>query len=145
MTAKARSAGRCGNRTSRIDKDFGKTFLTTANGATPYYAAENTETQYEFVRNASKVTANRYFSLVSTFGGARGYRKQLNLNQFFTTVSHIPDYIAEKSKATIYTQNGGKNGNELSVYADEVATLLKAEKENVVKNWESWKASAGLK
>ena len=125
--------------------DFGKTFLRTANGATPYYAAENTATEYEFVRSASKVTANKYFSLISTFGGARGYRKQLNLQSFFSTVSHLPDYISEKSKASIYTQDGKKNDNTLEVYSTAAAALAKEEVDNLVKNWSKYQESAGSK
>ncbi len=125
--------------------DFGRTFLATANGSSPYYAAENTSSDYKFVRNASKVTANKYFSLISTFGGARGYRDQLNLQSFFTTVSHLPDYIAEKSPATIYTVDGGKNGSDPSVYETAAIALMNSEANNIVSNWDRYKETAGLK
>ena len=124
--------------------DFGETFLRTANGSTPYYAAENTSSPYKFVQNASKITANRYFSLVSNFGGVRGYRKQLNLTGFFTTVSHVPSEISTKSKASIYTEAGGKNGNTVQVYRDAAATMINGEVNNLNTNWSKYKEAAGL-
>ena len=125
--------------------DFGRTFTATANGTSPYFAQENTTSEYVFVRNASKVPANQYFSLISTFGGARGYRKQLNINAFFTTASHLPDYISEKSKASIYNIDGTKNGKTPEVYETAATNFLNDEVANIVKNWEQYKASAGLK
>ena len=124
--------------------DFGKTFLNVANGSTPYYAAENTTSQYAFVKNASKVTANRYFSLISTFGAVRGYRKQLNILPFFTTVSHLPDHISEKSQATLYTVDCKKNGNTKEVYATAAEALMKSEVANLVDNWDLYRKNAGL-
>lgn len=126
--------------------DFGKTFLKSANGSTPYYAAENSETEYQFVKSASKVTANRYFSFVSTFGGARGYRQQLNIQPFFTSVSHIPDHIAEKSKASLYTKECTlQAGVTVAVYEDAAKELQSGEVSNIKKNWDKYLQSAGLK
>ena len=125
--------------------DFGETFNRVANGSSPYCAMENTTSDYKFVKNASKIASNKYFSLVSTFGGVRGYRKQLNISQFFTTVSHVPDHISSKSTATIYTEMGGKNGNNISVYRAAATQLINEEVANLVKNWEQYKNSAGLK
>ena len=125
--------------------DFGETFIRTANGTSPYYAMENTTSPYAFVRNASKIPANKYFSLVSTFGGIRGYRKQLNITSFFTTVPHIPDYISSKSTATIYTEMGGKNGETTEVYKVAAANLVNEEVANLQKNWSKYKEAAGLK
>ncbi len=126
--------------------DFGKTFLRTANGSSPYYASENTESEYKFVRNASKIPANRYFSLVSNYGGPRGYRKQLALTSFFTTVGHIPETITSKSKATIYTEEGAKlPGVTTAVYRDAAQEMINGEISNLEKNWESYKETAGLK
>ncbi len=124
--------------------DFGKTFNNTANGTSPYYAMENTTSQYAFVRNASKIPTNKYFSLISLFTGARGYRKQLNMNGLFTTQSHLPDYISSTSKASIYTIDGGHNGSDASVYTTAAQNFLSAEYTNVTKNWADKKASAGL-
>jgi len=125
--------------------DFGQTFNRVAHGNTPYYSIENTTSEYAFVRNASKITANKYFSLISLFNGTRGYRKQLNMTQFFTTKGHIPDYISSESTATIYTPAGGKNGNGAEVYANAAKEFIKNEVANIVKNWDSYKAAAGLK
>ncbi len=125
--------------------DFGETFIKSANGSTPYYAAENTTSDYAFVRSASKISANRYFSLISTFGGIRGYRKQLNLASFFTTVPHVPDYITSKSTATVYTLEGGKNGNSVSVYRTAAQNMINEEINNLAKNWDKYKEAAGLK
>ena len=124
--------------------DFGETFNRVANGTSPYCAIENTTSEYAFVRNASKIPTNKYFSLISTFNGVRGYRKQLNLTSFFTTVSHIPDYISSKSTATIYTENGGMNGASVDVYKTAANSLINEEVANLVKNWASWKTAAGL-
>lgn len=125
--------------------DYGETFNRTANGTSPYAAQENTTSEYEFVRNASKLPANKYFSLVSLSTGARGYRKQLNLTGMFSTQSHVPDYISANSSASIYSEECTHNGNSLSVYTDAAEKFLKAEKENILKNWERYKETAGIK
>lgn len=123
--------------------DFGKTFQEKANASTPYYAAENTTSQYAFVRNASKIPVNRYFSLISLAEGAKGYRKQLNLHSFFTTESHVPDYIASESTASIYDDNG-YNGHSVEVYKTAAEQFIQAEITNLSQNWDSYKESAGL-
>lgn len=124
--------------------DFGETFSRVANGTSPYYAKENTTSKYEFVRNASKIPANKYFSLVSLSTGAKAYRKQLTLNGLFTTQGHIPDYIASKSTASIYTDEGAKNGKGLEVYTTAAQNFINEEITNLTKNWSSYKALAGL-
>ena len=124
--------------------DFGETFNRVANGTSPYCAIENTTSEYAFVRNASKIPANKYFSLVSTFNGVRGYRKQLGLTSFYSTISHLPDHISSKSTATIYTVEGGKNGASIDVYKTAAASVINDEIASLNKNWISIKASAGL-
>ena len=124
--------------------DFGKTFQEKANASTPYYAAENMTSQYAFVRNASRIPANRYFSLISLAEGAKGYRKQLNLHSFFTTESHVPDYIASESTASIYDDYGGYNGHSVEVYKTAAEQFIQAEITNLSQNWDSYKESAGL-
>ncbi|MBQ8394716.1 MAG: hypothetical protein IJX49_04005 [Clostridia bacterium] len=124
--------------------DFGKTFNNTANGATPYYAQENTTSEYKFVRNASKIPANKYFSLVSLAKGAEGYREQLNLQGLFTIQGHIPDYISSESTASIFNEKGELNGKDKSVYETAAKSLLQEEIKNLTNNWETYKKSAGL-
>ena len=127
--------------------DFGKTFSRAANGTTPYYAMENTTSPYAFVRNASKIPTNKYFSLVSRFGSLKGYRGEIGgaLLGLFTTKDHIPDYITSESTASMYTQAGERNGLTESVYTTAAQKFLANEKVNVVKNWEDYKEAAGLK
>ena len=126
--------------------DYAETFNVQGNGATPYCALENTTSEYKFVRNASKVTANKYFSFVSTFGGARGYRNQINFQQFFTTSSHLPFDIASNSRASVYTMNGTKKEDaNPEVYADAAKEFQSNEVANIIKNWDGWLESAGLK
>lgn len=125
--------------------DYAETFIVQGNGTTPYHAIENTTSEYKFVRNASKIFANRYFSFVSTFGGARGYRNKVNFQQFFTTSSHLPNTIANTSKASIYTLEGTKNGNSLDVYYQAAKTFQNEEVANIKKNWDNWLENAGLK
>ena len=124
--------------------DFGTTFNNLANGTSPYNAQVNTTSKYDFVKNASKIPANNYFSLVSLSTGARAYRKQLNLNGLFTTQSHIPDYISSTSKASIYTEDGQLNGSDVSVYTTAAQNFLASEIETITTNWGNYKASAGL-
>ena len=124
--------------------DYGETFIRTANGTSPYCALENEQSEYAFVRNASKIPANKYFSLVSLSTGARGYRKQLNLAQMFTTQSHVPDYISANSTASIYSEDCTHNGSTTAVYTEAAEKFMKAEKENILKNWNRYKEMAGL-
>ena len=118
--------------------DYGATFSRTANGTSPYCAVENTTSQYAFVRNASKIPANRYYSQVSTFGGLKGKRATTTLTNIFTTESHIPDYVASANKASIYTDKGTKNGKTIAVYKDAAKAFLVNEKGNVIKNWSTY-------
>ena len=126
--------------------DFGETFSRTANGTSPYCAKENTTSQYKFVRNASKIPSNQYFSLVSQFGSVQGYRGKIGgkLLNMFTTKTHIPDYICADSQASIYTENGTRNGLTESVYQEAAAKFLSDEKANVIKNWKDYLKNAGL-
>ena len=124
--------------------DYGETFTRVANGTSPYYAQVNTLTEYDFVYHASLIPANQYFSLVSLSGGARGYRKELNLLQMFSTVSHLPDYISSTSRDSIYDERGGyKKDYDLGVYATAAQKLIAGELANVKKNWASLKENAG--
>ena len=118
--------------------DSGATFSRTANGTSPYCAVENTTSQYTFVKNASKIPVNRYYSQVSTFGGLKGYRAKSTLTSIFTTEGHIPDYIVSESTASIYTDEGTRNGNTIAVYEEAAKTFLAAEKANVISNWNSY-------
>jgi ABC-type glycerol-3-phosphate transport system substrate-binding protein len=126
--------------------DFGETFSRVANGTSPYCAKVNTTSPYTFVRNASKIPANRYFSLVSQFGSLKGYRGQIggSLLGLFTTESHIPDYITAESTASMYTAEGKRNGLTESVYQEAAEKFLSDEKANVIKNWEDYLSAAGL-
>ena len=127
--------------------DFGETFSRTANGTSPYCAKVNTTSPYAFVRNASKIPANQYFSLVSQFGSLKGYRGQIggSLLGLFTTQSHIPDYITSTAgSASIYTELGGRNGASESVYTVAAEKFLAEEKANVIKNWKDYLKAAGL-
>ena len=127
--------------------DFGTTFNNVANGTSPYCAQENTTSEYKFVRNASKIPTNNYFSLISLSTGARAYRKALNRNSaFITDGGNLPAYIAEKSRASIYTEDGQKkaDANE-SVYATAAQTFLTNELNDLRKNWQNYKDSAGIK
>lgn len=118
--------------------DYGKTFSNTANGTSPYCAVENTTSQYDFVKNASKIPANRYYSQVSTFGGLKGYRGKTTLTNIFTTEPHIPDYVAAESTASIYTADGTRNGDSIDVYKAAAKNFLANEKANVIKNWNDY-------
>ena len=126
--------------------DFGETFSRVANGTSPYFAKENTTSQYAFVRNASKIPANQYFSLVSQFGRLKGYRGEIGggLLSMFTLKSHIPDYITSESTATMYTESGTRNGSLDSVYTAAAQKFLTEEKANVMKNWSDYLKAAGL-
>ena len=128
--------------------DFGETFSRVANGTSPYCAKVNTTSPYKFVRNASKIPANQYFSLVSRFGSLKGYRGQIsmggNLLGLFTTEDHIPDYISAESTASMYTELGTRNGSTESVYTTAAEKFLAEEKANVIKNWQEYLSSAGL-
>ncbi len=132
--------------------DYGETFSRAANGTSPYCAKENTTSAYKFVKSASKIPANQYYSQISTFGGLKGYRGQIGgaLVQMFTTESHIPDHVTAESTATIYNnlpdEDSGsmKNGNDDSVYATAATNFLAAEKANVKSNWAKYLEIAGL-
>ena len=127
--------------------NYGETFSRTANGTSPYCAVENTTSKYTFVKNASKIPANRYYAQVSNFGGLKGYRGQIGgaLANMLTTKGHIPDYVVSESTVSIYTADGKKNGLTDVVYADAAKAFLQNEKANVKSNWDNYLKSAGLK
>ena len=126
--------------------DFGETFNRTANGTSPYFAQVNTTSPYLFVRNASKIPANNYFSLISLFTGARGYRGQLNRNSMFVLDGgNLCSYIAERSMVSIYNWDGGKRVDaDESVYEKAAQNFLTSELTELKKNWQNYKDSAGL-
>ena len=126
--------------------DFGETFSRTANGTSPYCAKENTTSPYKFVRNASKIPCNQYFSLVSQFAKVKGYRGEIGgkLLEMYTTRSHIPDYINAESTATMYTEDGTRNGKSESVYTEAAEKFLANEKANVINKWKDYLKNAGL-
>ena len=116
--------------------DFGKTFSVLGNGSTPYYAQINTTSGYKFVENASKVVANKYYSLISAF--STGYRKEiLKTNNIFISAgkTHLPSYIASNSSASIYSRTGGKKGNGVDVYYTAAKSLQTTEHTFVKNNW----------
>ena len=127
--------------------NYGETFSRTANGTSPYCAVENTTSKYTFVKNASKIPANRYYAQVSNFGGLKGYRGQIGgaLANMLTTKGHIPDYVVSESTVSIYTADGKKNGLTDVVYAEAAKAFLENEKANVKSNWDNYLKSAGLK
>ena len=127
--------------------NYGETFSRTANGTSPYCAVENTTSKYTFVKNASKIPANRYYAQVSNFGGLKGYRGLIGgaLANMLTTKGHIPDYVVSESTVSIYTADGKKNGLTDVVYADAAKAFLEKEKANVKSNWDNYLKSAGLK
>ena len=127
--------------------NYGETFSRTANGTSPYCAVENTTSKYTFVKNASKIPANRYYAQVSNFGGLKGYRGLIGgaLANMLTTKGHIPDYVVSESTVSIYTADGKKNGLTDVVYADAAKAFLENEKANVKSNWDNYLKTAGLK
>jgi hypothetical protein len=64
---------------------------------------------------------------------------------FITDGGNLPSYITEKSRVSIYTEAGGKNGNNASVYETAAQNFLTSELNDVKKNWENYKQIAGLK
>ena len=54
-------------------------------------------------------------------------------------------YISEKSRVSIYTEDGKKKADaDVSVYAAAAQTFLTNELNDVKKNWQNYKDSAGL-
>ena len=123
-------------------EDFAVTFSNLANATTPYTSTENTTTRYKFVNQASKIAVNDYVSLISH--RAKGFRKELDyLSNIFVTVSHIPSKISTSEIESIWNDEGGKSGKDISVYEKAAKAMQKAEYDNAKANWSKWLSSAG--
>ncbi len=126
--------------------DFAEIFSDLANATTPYTDKENTTTKYKFVNQSSKISTNRYKSLISH--RATGFRKVMDLTSPFLVKSHIPAYIASlegSSIVSIYNDNGTKTNKPVSIYTDAAKALQKEEYDNAYNNWSDWLETAGIK
>ncbi len=125
--------------------DFAAIFSEYANATTPYTDKANETTQYKFVEQASKIAVNRYMSSIALKG--RGFRKTLGLSSFFTTVSHLPAYIATLSESKIvsmYNADGTKKPNiTADIYVDAARALQTSERNSLQSRWEKLVASKG--
>ncbi len=124
--------------------DFATVFSEHANATTPYTDKANETTKYQFVKQSSQISTNRYKSLISH--KSSGFRQELGLSAIFTTVSHIPSKIAtlpEANIVSIYDFAGGYNGKAVSVYAEAAAALQKADYDSIKSRWENLVKSKG--
>ncbi len=124
--------------------DFAEVFSEHANATTPYTDKANETTKYKFVKQSSQISTNRYKSLISH--KAVGFRQELGLSAILTTVSHLPASIATAKQAdivSIYNFEGGKNGKDVSVYADAAKKLQQAEVSSLTNRWPNLIKNAG--
>ena len=88
--------------------DFARTFMETANASSPYTQSVKVETPYDFVREAQRVTANRYFRAVNS--RIQGLRYEvLRTDSIMPAVSENNQLIRDMCDNTIDYRTAAEN------------------------------------
>ena len=119
--------------------DFAPIYAQTTNGTSPYTDAVNTNTDYKFVEEASRVAVNQYAKLITSY--PRGLRRELGLMTMFISTRHIPMEIASR-RISMFNSQGQIDGDKTrAAYAEAANTLWGEEKADINKNWANWIAN----
>ena len=123
--------------------DFAETFSKYANVNSPYATTENTTSQYEFVRAASKFSLNKYAKMFVSVN-ATGLRKNLGLAQMLpqSGMNLVSDVRA--GSVTMYDGAGHRiEGVTSSVYVQPANALMVSNYNYAKDNWSTWIKKAG--
>ena len=131
--------------------DFAQTWYETANSA-PLYSRniDLSKASTQFVREAVKITLNKYQTGITGSRSVNGLRNDLGLRSIFTHTSHIPSTIATGAIISMFDGKGkiGKDakGNPLTVqvYRNAAKAMQEKEYKNAKKNWADYFKNAGL-
>ena len=130
--------------------DFAQTWFDTANSA-PMYSRDIdlSSVESEFVREATKISLNKYRTGINGPRSVSGLRKELGLRSIFTSTGHIPSTVAG-AQVSMFDGYGkiGKDANgqplTLDVYRKAAKEMQKTEYNNAKKNWASYFTNNGL-
>lgn len=131
--------------------DFAQTWYETANSA-PLYSRnlDLSKASTEFVREAVKISLNKYQTGITGPRSVNGLRKDLGLESIFTHTAHIPSTIATGAITSMFDGRGkvakDAKGNNLTVqvYRDAAKKMQKAEYDNAKQFWKDYYKNAGL-
>ena len=118
--------------------DFAATFSKYANVNSPYATAENTTSQYEFVRAASKIALNKY-AKIFVDANCLGLRRKLSLTQMLPQSGMNLVSDIRSASATMYDGAGHRlTGVTDSVYVTPANTLMMNNYNYAKDNWATW-------
>jgi hypothetical protein len=131
-------------------EDFAQMWYETANSA-PVYSRnlDLSKASTQFVREAVKISLNKYQTGITGPRSVNGLRKDLGLHSIFPNTSHIPSTIS----GTILSMFDGKGnigkdakGNPLTVqvYRDAAKKMQGTEYKKVKEGWKDYYKNAGI-
>ena len=122
--------------------DFAETFAQSANATTPYRKLVNEYSQYDYVKNASKIFVNDNQKVIQwQLNDIKGYRNTIGLGMF-TTTSNLPVMIAGSANLPTMYSEGKRTENTAQCYKDSATAFLQSEYDNLKKNWSYWAEKA---
>ncbi|MBO5479929.1 MAG: carbohydrate ABC transporter substrate-binding protein [Clostridia bacterium] len=132
-------------------EDFAQTWYETANSA-PVYSRnlDLSKASTTFVREAVKISLNKYQVGITGPRNVNGLRESLGLRAIFTHTAHIPSTISTGAIVSMFDGKGniGKDakGNALTVqvYRDAAKKMQETEYNNAKKYWKDYYKNAGL-
>lgn len=118
--------------------DFSKTFASLSNVNSPYTREANTESQYEFVRSASKITFNKYaFMLPDT--NWSGLRKKIRVNYDLPKHLNIASDMLQEKLTIYYSKNGASEKvGTWQTYKDAAERFMNDNYEYSKSQWATW-------
>lgn len=123
--------------------DFAQTFAAQANSATPYASSSNVESSYEFVRQASAITANKYVRPV--VDRLVGLRKSCNIYQMLPSISHLPSHIYPQAVSKYNGMGGIKDNVDDEIYVNKATETQNLVVKFVDERWDDYLKVAGIK
>ncbi len=120
--------------------DFAQTWLDCAMSTTAYATdMDLSNVPYQFVKDAAKISVNKYASTLAAGRDASGLRKELGLGSILSYTAHIPSAITSGAIVSMYDGKGNRDANaSFQTYRDAANALQKKEHDWVKQNWSSW-------
>ncbi len=120
--------------------DFAQTWLDCAYSTTAYASdMDLSNVPYDFVKEAAKISVNKYANTVMGGVDASGLRKKLGLGSILVNTAHIPSAISAGDIVSMYDMFGNRDTSKtLQVYRDAAIVMQGKEVDFARDNWATW-------
>lgn len=120
--------------------DFAQTWLDCAYSTTAYATKMDlSNVPYDFVKEAAKISINKYANTAMGSVDVSGLRKKLGLGSILANTAHIPSAISAGDIVSMYDMFGHKETEKtLQVYRDAANALQEKEVAFAQSNWATW-------